>query len=133
MKKLLLILFIIPFFSFSQQTIYGNITHDNILRSYILYIPDIYSSNKAAPLIFNFHGYTSNAYDQMLYGDFREIADTAGFLVVHPQGTLDFGGSTHFNVGWGGSFVDDIGFTNLLLDTISNKYNINLNRVYSTP
>ena len=133
MKLLLTLpLLFITIVSFSQQTIYGNITHDNILRSYILYVPDIYSSNNDAPLVFNFHGYTSDAYSQMLYGDFRDIADTAGFLIVHPQGTLDFGGSTHFNVGWGGSFVDDIGFANKLLETISNEYNIDLNKVYST-
>lgn len=85
------------------------------------------------PLVFNFHGYTSNATDQMWYGDFRPIADTAGFIVVHPMGTL-LQGQTHWNVGgWTtASTVDDVGFTVALLDSLSAQYNIDQDRVYST-
>jgi len=68
----------------------------------------------------------------MWYGDFRAIADTAGFLIVHPQGTLDGTGTTHFNVGWGGSSTDDVGFTDVLIDSIAADYNIDLDRIYST-
>ena len=67
------------------------------------------------PLVFNFHGYTSNATEQMWYGDFRPIADTANFIIVHPNGMLDATGTTHFNVGWGGSTIDDVGFTSALI------------------
>ena len=84
-------------------------------------------------LVFNFHGFSSNATEQMFYGDFRAIADTANFIVVHPMGTL-FGGNTHFNVGGftQGSTTDDVGFTAAMIDSISADYNINLDRVYST-
>lgn len=68
----------------------------------------------------------------MAYGDFRPIADTAGFIIVHPQGTIDNEGNTHFNVGWGGSNTDDVGFTDLLLDSLIANYNIDESRVYST-
>jgi polyhydroxybutyrate depolymerase len=120
------------FNSEAQQTINASITHDGLTRNYILYVPANYSGTEAVPLLFNFHGYTSNAYDQMWYGDFRGIADTAGFLIIHPQGTEDGTGTTHFNVGWGGSTVDDVGFTAALIDSISAEYNINQDRVYST-
>ena len=83
------------------------------------------------PLLLNFHGYTSNSNEQMFYGDFRNIADTANFLVVHPQGTLDNTNTTHFNVGWGGSTVDDVGFTEALLDSLSAAYSIDQNRIYA--
>jgi len=84
-------------------------------------------------MILNFHGYGSNASEQMWYGDFREIADTAGFLILHPQGLL-FNGVTHWNVGgWTvGSTVDDVGFTEALIDSLSESYNIDANRIYST-
>lgn len=118
--------------SFGQQTINGSIMHGGIQRDYILYVPANYTGSEAVPLLFNFHGYTSNATQQMWYGDFRPIADTAGFIIVHPEGTLDANSNMHFNVGWGGSSVDDLGFTNALLDTLSANYTIDQTRIYST-
>jgi polyhydroxybutyrate depolymerase len=117
----------------AQQTINGTIQYDGLERSYILYVPAIYEpEGMEVPLVFNFHGYTSTANEQMFYGDFRGIADTANFLIVHPMGTEDNSGITHWNVGWGGSTVDDIGFTNALLDTLLANYQINEDRIYST-
>lgn len=130
-KGLVLASILLSFSCFSQQTINGTIVHDGIVRSYKLYIPSIYSGNTAVPLLFNFHGYTSTSNEQMFYGDFRNIADTANFLVVHPQGTLDNTNTTHFNVGWGGSTVDDVGFTEALLDSLSAAYSIDQNRIYA--
>lgn len=116
----------------AQLTINDTIVHDAIDRDFILYVPSSYNPSVPAPLVFNFHGYTSTASQQMWYGDFRAIADTAGFLIVHPQGTLDGTGTTHFNVGWGGSSTDDVGFTDALIDSIAADYNIDLDRIYST-
>lgn len=133
MKSLLLYLSIcLAISTFGQQTINASITHDGMQRDYILYVPASYDGTTAVPLLFNFHGYTSNAQQQMFYGDFRPIADTANFIIAHPQGTLDGSGTTHFNVGFGGSTVDDVGFTSALLDTLIADYNINEDRVYST-
>ncbi len=117
----------------AQQTINGTIQYDGLERSYILYVPAIYEAVGAeVPLVLNFHGYSSNAGEQMLYGNFQGIADTANFLVVHPMGTEDNTGTTHWNVGWGASTVDDIGFTSALLDTLLANYQINEDRIYST-
>jgi len=123
----------LPFLGLSQQTINGSITHDGMQRDYILYVPANFTGNESVPLILNYHGYGSSAFEQMNYGDFRPIADTAGFLVVHPQGTLHFG-IPHWNVGgWTiGSTADDVGFTAALIDSIAAEYNIDLNRVYAT-
>ncbi|MGB3077934.1 MAG: PHB depolymerase family esterase [Saprospiraceae bacterium] len=126
------LLLCIPLFSTAQQTINGSILHDGLQRDYILYVPASYVPGTPAPLVLNFHGYTSNAFEQMFYGDFRPIADTAGFLIVHPNGTVDQLGNTHWNVGWGTSNVDDIGFTSDLIDSLSAQYAIDQNRIYST-
>jgi len=126
------IFIVLPLFVSAQQTINGTITHGGLQRSYILYVPDSYTPGTPAPLVLNFHGYTSTAFEQMFYGDFRPIADTAGFLVVHPMGTLDLLGNPHWNVGWGLSTVDDVGFTSALIDSLSSQYDINQDRVYST-
>lgn len=128
----LLLSLCLPLLSIGQQTIDGSITFAGIQRDYILYVPEIYTPGEAVPLILNFHGYTSNAFEQLNYGDFRPIADTAGFIVVHPMGTVDLLGNTHWNVGWGTSSVDDLGFTAALIDSLSAKYSINQDRIYST-
>ena len=124
--------FCLPLLSTGQQTINGTITHGGLQREYILYVPAMYTPGTPVPLILNFHGYTSNAFEQLNYGDFRPIADTAGFIVVHPMGTVDLLGNTHFNVGWGTSTVDDLGFTAALIDSLSAEYSINQDRIYST-
>ena len=68
----------------------------------------------------------------MIYGDFRPYADSANFIVAHPQGLRDLLNNTHFNVGWGNSSVDDLGFANVLLDTIITNYSIDTTEIYST-
>lgn len=113
------------------QTIIGSFMHDGMLRDYRLYIPAIYSPGTPVPLVFNLHGYTSNNVQQEFYGDFRSIADTANFIIVHPNGTLDGNGDRFWNT-FGGSTVDDLGFLTALLDTISAHYTIDPDRVFST-
>lgn len=132
MKNLLLVIAIAIISNINaQQTINASIMHDGIQRDYILYVPAIYSPGTPTPLVFNFHGYTSSATEQMFYGDFRSIADTANFLLVHPMGTLDPSNQPYWNANWGGT-VDDIGFTEALLDSLAVTYNINMDRVFST-
>ena len=116
-------------------TLERTIFHEGLLRNFILYVPESYDRNTATPMVFNFHGYGSNAEQQMNYGDFRSIADNEGFLILHPQGTrLPSTGSTHFNVGgWTrGSNIDDVGFTNYLINVISRLYNIDELKIYVT-
>jgi len=119
----------------AQQTISETIIHDGLNRTYLTYLPENFDAEISYPLLLNFHGYGSNSNDQMWYGDFRPIADTAGFIIVHPQGTiLPSTGQTHFNVGgWTtDSATDDIGFTSALLDELIATYAIDEAKVYST-
>ena len=132
MKKIFTLLICLPLFTFGQQTIDASINHGGLERDYTLYIPASYSAGNEAPLLFNFHGYTSNTWQQAFYSNFNTVADDEGFIIVYPEGTLDNTGTSHWNVGWGGSTVDDIGFTSALIDSISADYSINQDRVYST-
>ena len=110
----------------AQQTIYDSITYDGLEREYILYVPASYNGSDAVPLLFNFHGMGGTADGQMAWGDFRPIADTAGFLIAHPQGT----GMGIWNIGPGKA--DDIGFTEAMIDSIAAEYSIDRDRVYAT-
>jgi polyhydroxybutyrate depolymerase len=116
-----------------KGVIKGSLQHNGQTRNYILYIPEIYTGDEAVPLVFNFHGYTSNASDQMGYGDFRSIADTANFILIHPEGTL-LDGKTHWNVGgWTlGSSVDDVSFAEAMIDFAKAEYKIDQSKIYST-
>ncbi len=115
----------------TAQVVTGSFTHGGVVRTYRLYIPSIYSPSTPVPLVFNLHGYTSNNIQQEAYGDFRSIADTANFIIAHPNGTLDGLGNRFWNT-FGGSTVNDLGFLTALIDTIGASYNIDPDRVYST-
>jgi polyhydroxybutyrate depolymerase len=133
MKKTLYILFLfVCFKGIAQTTTTKTINVNGTNRQYKIYIPAIYNSNTAVPVIFNFHGYTSNMTAQENYGDFRSIADTANFILVHPQG-LDIGGGAGWNnfAAYSASNYD-YNFFNQMLDSMLSQYSINDKRVYST-
>ncbi|HET8964101.1 MAG TPA: T9SS type A sorting domain-containing protein [Chitinophagales bacterium] len=137
MKKinyfLLLLSFTIVSTAKAQVSLIENIEVDGLTRSYRIYVPSAYDGSTAVPLLFNLHGYSSNSFEQEFYGEFRNIADTANFIMVCPDGTFDVYGFQYWN-----SFVadnigvDDVNFISNLIDTISSEYNINANRIYST-
>lgn len=115
-------------FVFSQATIVDSIVSNGIYRSYRVYVPAAYTGSTARPLVFDLHGYTSNAQEQQFYSNFMPIADTANFLVVYPQGT-SIGGQPYWNAGQGGA--SDLLFISDLIDTLKNNYNVDENSVYS--
>lgn len=137
MKKFLLILSLFISIIATAQTgieIDDSINSGGVFRKYRLYVPLMYDPATAVPLIMNFHGLGTTSAMQESYGDFRKIADTANFIIVHPQGRVQPGINL---TGWGTFFatsqaVPEINFTSQLLDTLKAHYNINLNRVYST-
>lgn len=134
MKSLLLIATLMVAFTInSQSTIDKNIQSGGITRSYKLYIPASYTGSSSVALVLNMHGLGSTSQQQMFYGDFRAIADTANFIIAHPQGTVETTtlGRTYWNAYFGGA-VDDISFLSELIDTISSNYNIDINRIHST-
>lgn len=115
----------------AQTTVIDSIYHNGIYRHYRLYVPAIYTGTQAVPLVFNLHGYTSNSFAQQYYGNFMPIADTANFLVVHPDGTL-LGGNQYWNAGFTPGNPNDLDFLETLIDSLAADYNIDQDMVYST-
>ena len=126
------LLIILHFSAIGQTQVESSIMHDGIERTFIIYVPDSYQDSEAVPLVINYHGLTSNSFDQMFYGDFRPIADRENFIIVHPQGTLNGDDVTYWNAQFDPNGVDDIGFSAALIDSLSARYNIDAKRVYST-
>ncbi|MCB0564106.1 MAG: T9SS type A sorting domain-containing protein [Phaeodactylibacter sp.] len=120
-------LFFLPFLLAGQDVITGTLSYDGLERNYRLYIPSANTTGEALPLVFNFHGFGSNAAQQEFYSGMNMVADTAGFFVCYPNGV-----SNAWNVGWEfGSTADDVGFTNALIDELSGTYNIDPQRIYA--
>ncbi|MGY8901498.1 MAG: hypothetical protein ACKVI1_02785, partial [Flavobacteriales bacterium] len=87
-NTLFLLLFLSPLFVYSQETLNETLIHDGITREYTIHIPPGYDAENPVPLVFSLHGFTSNNAFHMLYTGFNNIADTANFIIVYPQGTL---------------------------------------------
>lgn len=116
----------------AQPIVSGTLQHNGVTREYRLYVPAIYDPATPVPLVFNLHGYGSNMQQQEFYGDFKPIADTANFIIVHANGVLDGTGTRFWNTFGSSTTVDDLGFLVALLDDISADYSIDQDRVYST-
>lgn len=120
---LVLIPLFFAIFSFSQDF---SLTHDGMTRTYRLHIPEGYNPDSLYPLVINMHGLGSNAFEQEFYSEFNQVSDSAGIVVVYPNG---------INETWNVSSetgINDVGFISVLIDTIDLSYSIDLNRVYAT-
>jgi polyhydroxybutyrate depolymerase len=98
-------------------------------RTYQLYVPASYRGTRAVPVVFNFHGYGSNARQQMVYGNFTPLADRDGFLIVAPDGQ---GARRHFNLTNEKGLQNDVAMVLALLDHIEATFCVDAARVFST-
>ena len=110
----------------AQETVTGSFEFDGQERDFRLRVPPS-SFDGARPLVFNLHGFGSNAFQQEAYAQMNPVADTAGFYVCYPNGI-----SNAWNVGWTfGSTADDVGFISALIDTLAGQYSIDPERIYA--
>lgn len=108
--------------------------HDGRMRTYRVHVPPSYDGSAAVPLVFNFHGFTSNAGQQIALSGMNDEADTQGFVAVHAEGT---GLSRSWNGGLccGNGMrddVDDVGFVRAMLEDIAAQVCVDRSRVYAT-
>jgi poly(3-hydroxybutyrate) depolymerase len=55
-------------------------------RTYLLHIPPGYDGSKALPLVFDIHGYTSFASEQLMRSKWDKMADKESFVLIDPEG-----------------------------------------------
>ncbi|MCI5059429.1 MAG: hypothetical protein MRY83_25170 [Flavobacteriales bacterium] len=134
MRILFLSCFVFSFSFLSAQVSTHTLVHNGLTREYKLFTPSGYNPGDSLPLVINMHGWMRTHDDQMDKTKFNDIADTANFFVVYPQGTVDTLtglSGTHWNAMFG-TGVDDIGFLSSLIDELYWSHGIDLSRVYST-
>ncbi len=137
MKNLTIPLLLLISAAVLGQTQAGSIVFDGQERGYRFYLPETYSVDKQYPLVFNLHGFGSNAAQQEIYSGMDAVAEENEFIVLYPQGSSAMIAGTEtqfFNVGFTGDYEadpDDVGFISALIDSMAASYSIDLNRVYS--
>ncbi|MEM6701448.1 MAG: fibronectin type III domain-containing protein [Acidobacteriota bacterium] len=75
---------------------------DTVLVDYgrgnlVVFIPDDYTPDRAWPLLYNLHGFTSNGDEAELYLGFQRFVDELGFFLVAPTGTRNPVGQTYWD------------------------------------
>lgn len=98
-------------------------------REYIVHLPINYKADKNHALVLAFHGGGSTAKSSLLFFGLNAVSDTAGFIVVYPNG---------INKGWNDGRAiknhshDDLGFIGLLIDQLKKDYSIDENKIFAT-
>ena len=113
--------------------------HQGLDRYYLIQ-PSHPEAEGQSSIILNLHGYGSNALAQMEYTGLNNYTNSKenNFILIHPQGaplnTALTSSTSHWNSGaWTiGSTVDDVDFIDTIINLVSEKYDINVNRIYST-
>ena len=98
--------------------------HEGRERQALVHLPPGCESMSTLPLIFNFHGFTSDAQEHSEYTQMHRIAARYGCAVVHPQGVHCLLGFRAWNAGKffadaTDATIDDVGFVRILMDELA--------------
>lgn len=130
----LITLFSILFIYFNlygQQQLNRTLFFDGQNRSFIVYVPPSYDGSTQVPLVFNFHGGGGTSSSFIFTNDMRPIADTANFIAVYPQAAVDPTDGSNSWLHKTPTTHNDVNFIEAIIDTLSNEYNIDNDRVYA--
>ncbi len=128
--------FIIFAFVFSQSNLCaqietGSFDFNGKNRTYGVFLPKNYSGTASFPLVIYLHSYGWNPTLGMNYTALNTVADTSDFLVAYPAAIPNWNSGIGESSSWPTPNIDDVGFINAMIDTLSNNYSINLDRVYA--
>ena len=133
MKPLLLAaITLLSTLTFAQQS-NETITVGGQNRTYVQYLPTGFDvATESLPVVFVLHGLGDNASNMAGVGT-NNIADTARFIAIYPQGTPNSFGQNGWNNGTLlASTSDDIGLISALMDEMITSKNADPSRIYVT-
>ena len=133
MNKLITLFSILSIYfnPYSQQQLNRTLFFDGQNRSFIVYVPPSYDGSTQVPLVFNFHGGGGTSSSFIFTNDMRPIADTANFIAVYPQSAVDPTDGSNSWLHKTPTTHNDVNFIEAIIDTLSNDYNIDNDRVYA--
>lgn len=112
------------------------INHEGNTRAYSIYIPTSYTGDSSVPLVFYFHGAPEDRTIAQGTTNYTAIAEANGFIMVYPEAFFEDNNGFVWADGRNGvadqAGINDVGFVNELINTISNEYNINADKIYAS-
>lgn len=101
-------------------------------RDSLLHVPASYDPTKGTMLVVNYHGFSSNAPEQVALTGMNATADAKNFIVAYPDGLGNGWASGDCCSELQPPNVDDVQFTRDLLALVASKYCIDPHRIYAT-
>ena len=104
-------------------------------RPYDVFVPSTYDAKSPIPLVILLHGYSFFGAGQEAYLKLQPLAESRGFLYVHPDGTAgpnkaEFWNASDACCNFFESSVDDSGYLNAVVEQIQAKYNVDPKRIF---
>ena len=133
----LIILLLLTNLACAQTNIYDSIFVGGRWRTFLTHLPTGYNTSNNYPLVLAFHGGGLLGYQSIQYQSrLSQKSDTAGFIVVYPEG-VKIAGNRTWNAGGccapsTTKNIDDVGFVNSLLNNLFANRPIDTTRVYAT-
>ncbi|WP_295119505.1 PHB depolymerase family esterase [uncultured Chitinophaga sp.] len=114
--------------------------HQGTNRTYTIHLPKNYytSTTLKFPVVFALHGGFGSAANMASLTGLNAKADSAGFIVVYPEGEENPSAARTWNAGnccganSGIKNTDDVGFISRLADTMIARYQGNSKKIYAT-
>jgi polyhydroxybutyrate depolymerase len=108
------------------------VTSGGLPRTAIVHVPKSYDPTKGTMLVLNFHGFSSDALQELVISRMNPASEAKNFVVVYPYGV-----GNSWNSGdccgdsWTGG-VDDVAYVKALLAQLAADYCVDPKRIYAT-
>lgn len=112
-----------------------SLTSGGITRTAIVHVPPGYTGSAPTALVVDFHGHGGNSKAAQRKHGFDALADRDTVIVAYPQGATqldDLPGWSTGSPARDGGTVDDVAFTNDLLDALGRAYCVDATRTFVT-
>lgn len=101
-------------------------------RVSVLHVPASYDPTEGTPLVLNFHGFTSDGWQQQILTRMDATSEARGFIVAYPSGiAASWNAGQCCGTAWLDA-VDDIQLVKDLIAKVSEEYCIDPKRIYAT-
>lgn len=137
MKNTLLVsvlVFLIGGWLKAQTNVTDSVVHQGYQRQFMVHLPPNFNTDTERPLVINLHGGSGNMVNAQGFSMLNPVADQNNFIAAWPQGygiaPPGFSWADGRNTSADQAGIDDVGFIDLLIDTLIERYNIDTARIY---